>query len=1379
MNYNSTVQKKNARNSPPVPPRKLVMLVAAALAGGPVYAAMEPVRGAPIAFERNIGQFAPEVLFVTRGTREVIALRSGGVYLAPTGQPDLRLRLSGANLAPEVEEREPLAARTESRPHFGRLMMKDVYPSIDLALHGAGGELEYDFVVAPGADPAGIRLDLSRADEAWVDANGDLHMRMAGGELLQRAPVAWQKDGDQRNDIPARFEVRHTDAGLEAHFVTAAYDSSRELVIDPILSFSSYLGSSGGDFGGFMKIDSATFMHSAKINASSNANQIVLAKQDPITAGLAWAVRVDGNYGTRLTGHALGPTGTPYVVGSTPLAGPLFDWCDQFLNCHPLNAGAVGGSGDAFVLSFNGGTGAFASGRYIGGSGMDEATGIAVDGSGNVYVTGNTRSPNFPATVGTYHTGSDVFVARFSPDLSTMDMAVLLGSSGDETSAGIAVDPSGNIYVAMQSSSTDYPPDHPDTGGNYLVKLGPDGSFLHSTSLGASGNVLAAVSIDGAGQPVVAGNKYDSGFTNPDIFYARISDTGSLLELHSAGGASSETVRGLTVAGDSVYVVGETFSSDFPTVGTPTVGASGGSEAFVTRFGPEGLEYAARFGGSADEFTNALAVAPSGDVYLMGTTTSPDFPLASPWRSDLNGGSDLFIARVSNQFDLAAPAIPIAADTIDQKILITRTGSLAGSASVKWATVNGTAAAGTHYGTPGSLVRPNGTVTFPPGVGAMALHVGVGVSGPNTIPIIGSASFASTKAFSISLSAPTGGPAIGDVATGTVSISAGSTSLMIDGTAVNVLENAGTASVRVVRNGNTDLPATVKYTTVNGTALAGSHYTMTSGTLTFGAGVIEQFVTVPIINNAVANPSRTFQVVLSAPTGLPISGPTSATVTILDEDNTIALGAATAVATEGNASVTLQVRRTGSPTLAASVQWSTQDVSAFAGTDFGTTGITDPVAGTFTWAAGDATVRNIVIPILDDGTPEATKTFKVNLSGVVNATLGTATTTVTLNDNERGFAFLLPEYSVIENQPSVTLTVRRLGSASVAASVTWTTADGTATVGQDYGLKGSAMPRTGTLTWTAGDTANKTIVIPIINDTVANEPDETFTVSLATATPGHIITSPGIATVTILDDDIPPQSAVQFSQPKYLTTEDAGTVTLEVQRVDVGGGFGRESRVNYATQPGTALATSDYMTKTGTLVWPAGDSSPKQIAVTLVNNTIAEPTETFTVTLSSPIAGTALGSNKVASVVIFDDDEKFPPHGVIPDGFTTPVDATKGWHVAGDAGAYEGFLSLKSDEIDDGETAAIQMEGTFAAGNVSFRVRVSSEAGFDKLNFYVDGVPQTSWSGTTITGWQMSPSYLLTAGHHLLRWEYAKDGSISLGQDAAFIDGLVTPAFTP
>jgi hypothetical protein len=378
---------------------------------------------------------------------------------------------------------------------------------------------------------------------------------------------------------------------------------------------------------------------------------------------------------------------------------------------------------------------------------------------------------------------------------------------------------------------------------------------------------------------------------------------------------------------------------------------------------------------------------------------------------------------------------------------------------------------------------------------------------------------------------------------------------------------------------------------------------------------------------------------------------------------------------------------------------------------------------------------------------------------------------VTLTDNDAGVALGASAYSVAENGGSLTVTVQRSGSAAGAAGVRWTTANGTATAGQDFGTSGSTLQRTGTVSWLAGDAAAKSFVIPIINDAL-DEGSQTFTVTLHTPSTGLALGTPSSATVTIQDDDAPPASELRFSQPKYVSLEGGGNAVLTVNRVNLGGGFGTSASVRFATVAGTALATSDFVTTSGTLTWAAGDASSRTISVPIVDNAVAESPEAFKVALSTP-SGVGVGTPE-ASVLILDDDEAFPLDGAIPAGWVMPADATQSWHVSNDPGSYEGAFSLRSDAIEDGESAAIQLAGTFSAGTVTFRAKVSSEAGFDALRFYLDGVPVGTWSGTTITGWQTF-SIALPAGSHTLKWAYEKDGSVSLGQDAAWIDGVVLP----
>jgi hypothetical protein len=303
-------------------------------------------------------------------------------------------------------------------------------------------------------------------------------------------------------------------------------------------------------------------------------------------------------------------------------------------------------------------------------------------------------------------------------------------------------------------------------------------------------------------------------------------------------------------------------------------------------------------------------------------------------------------------------------------------------------------------------------------------------------------------------------------------------------------------------------------------------------------------------------------------------------------------------------------------------------------------------------------------------------------------------------------------------------------------------------------------------------------VIPIIGDAINDGADETFTVTLSAPSAGIVLGTPSVATVTVLDDDIPPESTLSFSAPKFLALENAGTALLTVNRTALpGGGFGRAASVNYTTQAGSALLTSDFGAATGTLSWPIGDSAAKTISVPITNDAIAESPEAFKVLLSGVTPGASIGTPE-ASVLIVDDDEVFPLDGVFPANWVTPGGATTGWIVSNDPGPYEGVFTLRTEMIGDSETSETQVSGTFAAGTVSFRFRISSEAGFDFLRFYVDGAKVGEWSGTANTTWQLF-STPITAGVHTLRWSYEKDGSASLGQDAAWLDAVTTPAMTP
>ena len=787
---------------------------------------------------------------------------------------------------------------------------------------------------------------------------------------------------------------------------------------------------------------------------------------------------------------------------------------------------------------------------------------------------------------------------------------------------------------------------------------------------------------------------------------------------------------------------------------------------------------------AGDALPKNITVGPGGLVPIINDTAfepteSFTITLSAPTGGAALGptpSTTINITDDESTFAFSAPAINVSEAGPNVTLQVARTGSLATAATVRYTTANGTALLGSDFGATGATLQPTAVLSFAAGdASPKTITIGPLAAAAPYIPVINDTVIEGPETFTITLSAPTGGGQLGAPSVATVTIDSDDKGIAMGAATRSVAENAGSMNVQVVRAGPATGAISVNYTFANGTAMNGTHYGGVNGTLNWADGdAAPKDIPVVVANDAAVNPNRTFTVTLSGAIGATIGAPTSTAVTIVDDDNNVQFASPIATVAEGTAALTLSVTRIGGVANPASVSWATTDGTALAGSDFGALGNATPVSGVLNWGAGDAAAKSVSIPILNDLIVEGAKTFTVNLSGPAGATMGTVpTVTVTLNDNDSGVVFSIANYTVLENAGNVTLTVNRIGPATMAASVMWTTANGSATAGQDFGTLGSAVQRTGVLSWLAGNATPKTIVIPIINDAV-NEGDETFTVVLSAPSTGIVLGAPSTATVTITDDDIPPESELAFTQPKYLVLENAPNVVLTVNR-NIISGFGRAASVHYATQAGTALATSDYTTTSGTLTWPIGDSAPKTITVPIINDTVAESSETFKVLLSAVTPGTSIATPET-TVLIVDDDEVFPLQGAFPVNWTTPGGATQGWIVSNDPGPYEGVYSLRTETISDNETSQVEVAGTFVAGTVSFRLRISSEANFDFLRFYVDGVPLGQWSGTANTAWQLY-STPLTAGAHTLRWSYEKDASASLGQDAAWIDAVTMPAY--
>jgi hypothetical protein len=400
-------------------------------------------------------------------------------------------------------------------------------------------------------------------------------------------------------------------------------------------------------------------------------------------------------------------------------------------------------------------------------------------------------------------------------------------------------------------------------------------------------------------------------------------------------------------------------------------------------------------------------------------------------------------------------------------------------------------------------------------------------------------------------------------------------------------------------------------------------YTATAEVLTFGPGVLSQTCTVPILPDALEEGPESLSLTLSSPTGgATLGAKASAVLTIADDDETApTLSFAVPVVTvvEGG-KATVTVKRSGDPTSAVSVDYTTTDGTA-GGSDYATT------TGTLSFGV-NVTARTFTVQTTADTIDEADEDVNLTLSSPGGgAQLGTQSTArVLIADNDAGGAIKVGKatYSVSEKAASLKVTVSRTGGKASGTTVDYATADGTATAGSDY------TATNGTLTFAANQTS-QIVTIPIQADTL-DEPNETFTFTLSNPSPDATLGSPSATTATISDDDT--AGTVKLSAAYYSIGESAGGVTITVTR---SGGASGDVTVDYATSNGTAQAGSDYQAASGTLIFGVGETT-KTFAVTILPDVLAESNETVLVTLSNVGGGGALGTPSSATLYIVDDD---------------------------------------------------------------------------------------------------------------------------------------------
>ena len=631
---------------------------------------------------------------------EIQRTDSGNPYAKAAQQIStvLRMKLVDANLEPQILGLEELQGKVNyfmgndpkkwraHIPTYAKVKYENAYPGIDVVYTGTHGQLEYDFIVAPGADPKAIQLNFEGADRVEVAADGDLILHTAAGLIRQHRPLIFQDVDGARRQIEGGYVLNDKH---QIGFRVGKYDPARPLVIDPVLVYSTYLGGSSFDEGFAIAIDGSGNAYVTGSTQSTNfptANplqakfgggayifigDVFLAKVNAAGSALMYATYLGGSSADAGYGIAVDKAGNAYVTGETASS--------DFPTKNPLQ-GTYAGGWDAFVAKVSPDGSGLVYSTFLGGSSGDAGNGIAVDGTGNAYVTGGTSGFGFPTTKDALQPNSggnsDAFVAKLNPTGSALVYSTYLGGSSDETGRGIAVDGAGSAYVTGETFSSNFPTKiplqsalgkNPFTSDAFVAKISPEGSALvYSTYLGGSDpDVGHGIAVDGAGNACVTGktNSFDFPTRNPlqplfggnpfitDAFLAKINADGSALVYSTyLGGSLTDVGRGIAVDGDgNAYVTGGTDSPDFPTKYPLQPYFGGQNDAFVVKVNPTGsaLVYSTNLGGKYDDVGRGIAVDASGNAFVTGGTASTDFPVnAAAFQKSISGFSDAFVAKV-------------------------------------------------------------------------------------------------------------------------------------------------------------------------------------------------------------------------------------------------------------------------------------------------------------------------------------------------------------------------------------------------------------------------------------------------------------------------------------------------------------------------------------------------------------------------------------------------------------------------------------------------------------------------------------------------------------------------------------------------------------
>ena len=699
----------------------------------PQASAREAFGKLPFSFEVNRGQTDPQVRFLSRGlgynlfltsTETVLSLSapSSGGKGSPGREMDqvlrsrpretsskvkqnssprdlVRMRLIGADPAAQTSGLNELPGKSNyfigndpkkwltDVAHYAGVQYKDVYDGVDLIYYANQRQLEYDFVVAPGADPGIIRMAYKGVRHMDIDKEGSLALDLSNGQLKQDRPLVYQVVNQTRKEVSGRFIIS---GKAEVSFEIGEYDSSKPLIIDPAFVFSTYLGGGRDDVGFAIAPDSAGNSYVAGRTLSTNfptvnpyrsfnsgLNDIFVTKLNSAGSAVLYSTYIGGLGDDQAFSIAVNSAGEAYLTGFTTSTNfPLLDALQPFYG---------GGFSDGFLVRLNSSGNGLITSTYAGGSGEDGGSGIALDNAGNIYGIGYTNSTDLVTinSIQPFNAGGfDGFLLKLPPSGNSILFSTYAGGSGDDFGNAIAVDSQGFVYAIGDTFSTNLATVNalqPANAGGvdaFIAKLTPAGtSIVFATYCGGSGTDSGtSISLDGSG------NIYALGYTNSPNFppsisaaqptkalgfdaYIRKLSTNGTTVLYSTflGGNSNDAAYDIaTDSAGNAYIIGETFSTNFPLMNPLKSAYEGARDVFVTKLSPAGntILFSTYLGGGGDDNGFGIAADENGNAYLTGRTASSNFLTANAFQPSRQGGYDLFVAKLITTGAPTPPSTP-------------------------------------------------------------------------------------------------------------------------------------------------------------------------------------------------------------------------------------------------------------------------------------------------------------------------------------------------------------------------------------------------------------------------------------------------------------------------------------------------------------------------------------------------------------------------------------------------------------------------------------------------------------------------------------------------------------------------------------------------